>query len=584
MGRFPEFPEAYRRRWLDQGLWFGKTLQGYFDEAVEESPDHVAIVFPDAGDVSGRRPYLAPAERDGDLRISFALWKDLADDLAAGLLARGIGFEDIVTVALPNWPEMCLFQIALARIGAVIEPLHVTYREREIRSMLAFCESAAVVLPARFGSFDFVECVRSMRSELPVLREIFVAGGDGGAGTMSVADLIEEGKKSRAVLDRHVKEHPPSGDHVFYLNFTSGTEGDPKGFLHTHDTLLATLKRFVDLQAKFGSDPSSQVALANSPMTHSFGHLTTHQVIFGRSRMVLVEKFSPEKILRIVAREKVTSISGTPAHLISLLEHPDFGKTDVSSVKSVGVGGAQCPEKLMQDIERIFGVKTGNTYGMGENIVHTRTLPSDPPEIVRTTVGKPVPGAELAIFDDAHEKELSVGEVGEVAFRGPSLFLAYFKNPRQTAATRNQDGWFFTGDAGFVDETGYLHLVGRKKELINRGGTKIFPKEIEDLLELHPKVRRAAVVGMPDYRLGEKVCAYVVPETPGDPPTIEEVAAHLDDQGLSKNKFPERIEAIDEFPLTPTGKILKRRLAEDVREKVEAEGAKEAASGRGVRA
>ncbi len=179
------------------------------------------------------------------------------------------------------------------------------------------------------------------------------------------------------------------------------------------------------------------------------------------------------------------------------------------------MGGAQCPPQLMQDIEAAFGVRIGNMYGMGENIVHTRTLPTDPPEIVRDTVGQPVPGAELAIFADDHTTELDAGEVGEVAFRGPTLFLGYYKQPELTRATRNADGWFFTGDLGFVDARGYLHLAGRKKELINRGGTKIFPKEIEDLLHAHPKIVRAAVVGMPDYRLGERVCAYVE-LTPGE--------------------------------------------------------------------
>ena len=566
------FPPEYRRLWIEKGLWLDRTLAQYFDEAVNAAPDKVAIIFPDprtGGE--GARPYLEASRQDGAARITFRSWRDLADDLAAGLLARGIGFEDVVTAQLPNWPEMCLLQIALARVGAVIQPMHVTYRQREMQAMLRFCESAAVFLPETFGGFDYAGALKEIRQDLPVLRLAISCGGGGRSGLPTFRDLIEEGRRCRELLAEHDRQHPSSADHVLYLNFTSGTEGNPKGFLHTHNTLLSPLKRFADLQARYSKRASEHVALANSPMTHSFGHLTTYNVIFARSQVVLLEKFEPGQVLRLIEREKITSLSGTPAHLIALLQHPDFSKTEIRSVRSVGVGGARCPEKLMADIEGTFGVKLGNTYGMGENIVHTRTLPNDSPEIIRNTVGKPVPGAELAVFSEDHSCQLAVGEVGEIAFRGPSLFLGYFKNPEQTAATRNAEGWFFTGDLGFVDEAGYLHLAGRKKEMINRGGTKIFPKEIEDLLLLHPKVANVAVVGMPDYRLGERICAYVVPK-PGETPALEELGDFLAAQKVMKNKFPERLELVSELPMTPTGKIKKQALVDDIRQKVEGAG------------
>jgi acyl-CoA synthetase (AMP-forming)/AMP-acid ligase II len=258
--------------------------------------------------------------------------------------------------------------------------------------------------------------------------------------------------------------------------------------------------------------------------------------------------------------------------LISLLNHPDFTKYDLSCVKSVGVGGAQCPPQLMEDIKARFGVRTGNTYGMGENIVHTRTLPNDPPEVIRNTVGLPVPGAELKIFGEDHATELLASSVGEIAFRGPTLFVGYYKNPTLTAATRNPEGWFFTGDLGFVDERGYLHLAGRKKEMINRGGTKIFPKEIEELLHSHPKIVKAAVVGMPDYRLGERVCAYVVTR-PGESITLGEVKDYLTGLKVMKHNIPERLEVVDELPMTPTGKVKKEPLVKDITEQLARERA-----------
>ncbi|MFI5394274.1 MAG: AMP-binding protein [Candidatus Binatia bacterium] len=542
------FPPEYRQRFVDAGLWLDRTLYDYFAETVRRCPDTVAIVA-------------------GDRRISFAEWADEAERLAAGLVRLGITPGDVVSVQLPNWPEMCMLQVALARVGAIIQPMHIVYRQREMRSMLEFCESRAVFLPATYRDFDYAGALAEVRDDLPALEFAVVVGGRCG-NWPRYEDLIG----SRDGLAEYEAAHVVSADDAFYLNFTSGTEGDPKGFLHTHNTILSTLKRFAKLQARVDARATADVILANSPMSHSFGHLTTYQVLLRGIRMVLVERFDPTETLRLIERERVTAISGTPAHLISLLHHPDFKKCDISSVKSVSVGGAQCPPQLMVDIKAAFGVGTGNTYGMGENIVHTRTLPTDPPEVIRDTVGRPVPGAELRIFLEDHQTEAPTGTTGEIAFRGPSLFVGYYKNPELTRATRNDAGWFFTGDLGFVDAHGNLHLAGRKKELINRGGTKIFPKEIEDLLHAHPKVVKAAVVGMPDYRLGERVCAYVVLRDRATI-TLPEIRQYLTDLKVTKYKIPERLEVVDELPLTPTGKVKKEPLARDIAEKLAAQGA-----------
>lgn len=548
MTALPAFSSEYRERFVSKGLWLDRTLHDYFAEAVDRAPDHVAIV-------------------EGERRVTFADWDAEVRQLAAGLVRLGISRGDIVTVQLPNWLEMCIAQIALSRIGAVIQPMHTVYREREMASMLEFCNSRAVILPEEYGGFAHAKAAVEMKDRLPDLEQVIVARGavDGALGW---ADVVE----SDVGLAEYEAAHPVHADDIFYLNFTSGTEGAPKGFLHTHNTLLSVLKRFADMQTE--ADPSSKndVILANSPMSHSFGHLSTYQVLLRQVRMVLVERFSPSETLRLIAEERVSAISGTPAHLISLLHHPDFGSTDTSCVKSVGVGGSQCPPQLMADIEKEFGVRIGNMYGMGENIIHTRTMPTDSAEIIRDTVGLPVPGAELKIFAQDHETEQPKGEVGEIAFRGPTLFIAYYRNPERTRETRNDDGWFFTGDLGFVDESGYLHMAGRKKEQINRGGTKIFPKEIEDLLHSHPSVRRAAVIGMPDYRLGERVCAYVELE-PDATLDLDQVRAFLGSKQVMKHKIPERLEMVRELPQTPTGKIQKGPLVDDIKAKLDRETA-----------
>ncbi len=539
---FPTFPPDYRERFVSKGLWLDRTLHDYFDETVARIPDSIALV-------------------EGDKRISFARWQEAAARLASGLMKLGIGKGDIVSVQLPNWYEMCLLQIALSRIGAVIQPMHMVYRQREIQSMLGFCDSRAVVIASEYRGFDYAGAVASARGELPDLDVVITARGD---GEVRFDDLLATEPASESDCPQ------VSADDVFYLNFTSGTEGNPKGFLHTHNTLLSVLKRFADLQVKFDPASANDVILANSPMSHSFGHLSTYQVLLRGIRMVLVERFDAGETLQIIARDRVSSISGTPAHLIGLLNHSDFATTDTSSVKSVGVGGAQCPPQLMADIKKHFKVSVGNTYGMGENIVHTRTAPTDSKEVIRDTVGKPVPGAELKIFADDHEHEMPQGEVGEIAFRGPTLFLGYYKNPERTRETRNEDGWFFTGDIGFVDAEGYLHLSGRKKDMINRGGSKIYPKEVEDLLHAHPAVVRAAVIGMPDYRLGERVCAYVELQ-PDTTLTLDDVREFLKQQQVMMYKVPERLEIVDALPMTPTGKVKKGPLVDDIKEKLATE-------------
>ncbi|MBW2383855.1 MAG: AMP-binding protein, partial [Deltaproteobacteria bacterium] len=347
--RYPKFPDSYRQRWIDSGHWAQRTLHDLFDESVALAPDEVALITKQR-------------------RYSFHEWKRASDALAAGLIGLGVGPGDLVSVQLPNWPEMCFLQTALSRIGAVIQPLHLVFREREMRSLLAFCETDFAVVPESFGDYAYAEVMRGLQAELPALRHtIVVRGGQRQAGESSFEALILDGEQH---LDR-LAERTPAPDDVFYLNFTSGTEGNPKGFLHTHNTLVSTFR--MAAQAMKSMDPDL-VNLACSPMTHSYGHFTTYQSAMGRIPMVLVDRYRPQDVLELIQREKVTALSGTPAHMIGLLHHPDFEKYDTSSIKSAGVGGARSAPELIEELERVWGVKSANTYGMGETILHTRTM------------------------------------------------------------------------------------------------------------------------------------------------------------------------------------------------------------------
>jgi len=545
---FPAFPQAYAERWRGAGLWLDLTLHDGFDTTVAAQPDAVALIT-------------------RDRRYSFAEFKAHADALAAGLLEAGIGRGDLVAVQLPNWPEFCFLQIALSRIGAVIQPVHMVFRERELVNLLGFCDTDVIIVPERYGDFAHADAVRAVRGELPRLRDIVLVRPSAPViDGHSVDVLLERGRSQVARLDQ-VRVGP---DEVFYLNFTSGTEGNPKGFLHTHNSLISTMKKVADMIAESVPGP---INLACSPMTHSYGHFTTYQCALAGIPMVLVDRYRPLDVLELIERERVSLLSGTPAHLIGLLHHADFARFDTSSIKSVGVGGARSSPELIAELERTWGVKSANTYGMGETIIHTRTMPADPEDKVRDTVGRPVLGAELKIVDpQARERQCAAGEVGEIAFRGPTLFVGYHKQPQLTAATRDEQGWFYTGDMGFVDEDGYLHFVGRSKEVINRGGSKVHPKEIEDLLAAHPLIRDVAVVGMPDPRLGERICAYVVPR--GDAQlSLEAIREFLAERKATKYLWPETVINLAQMPMTPTGKVRKATLQEDAARRAEAQRA-----------
>ena len=540
--QFPRFSEQYSAHWRSEGLWSDITLHGGFDATVARSPDSVAIITDDS-------------------RYSFREFKQEADALAAGLIGIGISKGDIVSVQLPNWLEFCLLQLALSRIGAVIQPLHMIFRERDLKNLYAFCETDVAIVAGEYKGVDYAAMTRELMPDLPVLEKMVVVRGDARDGSEhGLAAIIEEGRDK---LDR-LDGLQTSADDIFYLNFTSGTEGTPKGFLHSHNTLVSLIASVGKHQ--IGQDPK-RINLGCSPMTHSFGHFITYYCVLAGIPMVLVDRYNPTLILEIIEQERVTALSGTPAHFIGLLNHENFDRYDTSSITSAGVGGARSAPELISKLEKVWGVKTGNTYGMGETIIHTMTLPDDPDEKIQDSVGRPIPGAQLKIVSQADRSvEQEPNEIGEICFRGPTLFVGYHNQPDLTAKTRDESGWFYTGDLGFVDDEGYLCFAGRAKEVINRGGSKIYPKEIEDVISAYPAVRDVAVVGMPDERMGEIVCAFVLPKDKSGSVSLNEIKAFLESEKVMKYMIPEELICLDEFPMTPTGKVRKNSLWEQARD------------------
>jgi len=528
-------PESLVKSFTENGYWLEKTLFDFLADTASKSPDEIAI-------------------RHGSSSYTFSDFKRISMHLASQLRRTGIGKGDLVSVQLQNCPAFMFLKVALSIIGAIINPIHLVYRKRDTYSMLNFCGSKLFLFPSRFMNRDFIEEYSDIYDNVPSLKNI------------SILDLPQDGIVSlRHIPFARLTDNNngadfvapcTAADDIFYLNFTSGTEGDPKGFLHTFNTFLSpTYGNSMDF--KLCKDDT---LLTLSPMTHSFGHMITYYCAMTGSKVVIVEKYDPLEVLKAIESENVTFLQGTPAHLYGLLNHGDFSNFKIDSVRIVMTGGSLVPKDLLYKVRERLGAEIINCYGMGENIIHTKTRVEDPDWAKIETVGKPFWGSEVRIFEQVPPSSKDGMTVGEIGYRGPNLFIEYFRNPARTDETRDRGGWFLTGDIGYLDEHGYLRVTGRKKDIINRGGTKIYPGEVEDLLRRHPNIRDVSIVGMSDNVLGERSCAFVIPRTGYDPVTVEEIQDFLRSLNVTPYKLPERVEIVKDFPMTPTGKVRKEDL------------------------
>lgn len=540
-------PPELIRRFIDEKLWVGRTLLDFLDDTVASGPDRVAIVYSD-------RSY------------TFAEFRRISMHLAASLTKLGIGKGDIVSVQLPNCPQFMFLQVALSMIGAIINPMHLVLRKSDVYSMLNFCGSNAMVFPTGHGTRDFVDDYADIREKVPTLERLILLGDrEGGLpeGAVAFDELTAHEQGSDTVPARS------AADDVFYLNFTSGTEGDPKGFLHTFNTMLSYSVICGTHLFGFTSDDT---LLSFSALTHTMGHVATFHCAMQGAKVVLVDKYEPEEALKTIARHGVTYIQGTPAHFYGILNHPDFESFGIRSVRLGMTGGSLVPMDLLLKAREMLGAEILIGYGMGETMMHTITRPEDPDWAKASTVGRATSGVEIRIFDPVPSADDPKILIGEIGYRGPCLFIEYFRNPARTDETRDDEGWFRTGDLGYVDDQGYLRITGRKKDVINRGGTKIFPGEVENVLRFSPAIRDISIVGMPDSRMGERCCAFVITAPNRATVTLEDLQCFLKERGVTPYKWPERLELVTEFPMTPTGKVRKEDLRRQIEAKINNEG------------
>jgi non-ribosomal peptide synthetase component E (peptide arylation enzyme) len=525
-------------RYQQSGHWGSETFYAILSARAAAHPDRIAIV-------------------DRGRRVTYAELKTRVDRVAAGFAALGIGSGDVVTIQLPNWVEFSYVFFALERLGAVANQIGPDFRSREVNYILRFSESRAFICPARFKSFDYVKMIGELRPGLPDLKAVCVLGSPSGgamSGLVSLDALVED---AAAV--------PPPGagqgaNDVMRMAFTSGTTGNPKGVIHSHNTTLSTCRT---LNADMGVSPD-EVFLIYLPLGLNWGYLTLVQTVMAGARAVLLDQFSAHAALELIQREHVTYIPTAPASIIAMLNDPELGRFDLSSLRVIITGGASCPIETIREFRARMQGHLIELYGMLETGFHTYTRLDDDPEAVTGTVGTVSSGLGLRLIDESG-RDVAAGAEGEIAALGPSVHLGYHKNPSANAELFTSDGWFRTGDLGQFDGAGNVKIVGRLKEMINRGGKKFFPREIEEILYTHPKILHAAIVGVPDSRLGERNCLCVILR-PGQTIALDEVVGYLKD-GVATYKLPETIEIFDELPFTPTGKIQRHVLVKRVLER-----------------
>ncbi len=521
-------PPELARRYTASGLWTDRT----FFEIIEER----AAAHP-------QREVFADAQR----RIGYGALRDEILRCAEFYRRVGIGRGDVVTVQLPNRIEFAVAFFALELIGAIANKVNPDFRARELDYILKFSGSRAYVFPREFKGFDYLSMAADLRASVRGLDHLIVAGEAAG-GAQSLGEL--RSCPPLAAADR-VRMDP---NEVFRMAFTSGTTGDPKCVLHSFNTTLYAPWLLNQDMAVSERD----VLLVYLPVGLNWGYITLMQTVMAGARAVLMERFSARAALETIERERITFIPTAPAGIVSMLADPELDRFDLSSLRVVITGGASAAIETIHAYQARAKGHLIELYGMLETGFHTWTRFTDDPEKVNGTIGRLVDGMELRIIDAAGN-DVPFGEVGELAARGPTVHLGYHNNPAANAASFTADGWFRTGDLGrFVDAAGNVQLSGRSKEIINRGGKKFFPREVEEVLYTHPSVLHAAMVGLPDARLGERNCLCVIPKE-GRDLSLEEAVTFLKGQ-IADYKLPEAIERFDEFPMTGTGKIRRHVL------------------------
>ncbi|MCL6636625.1 MAG: AMP-binding protein [Alicyclobacillus sp.] len=488
----------------------------------------------------------------------------LAERVAARLLELGVQPGEAVGYQLPSCWEFVVLTVALWRVGAVPCPLLPSLRAREVQFILATAGVRLWVVPDEYRGFDYRALVEQVRPQLPQLTSVHILEwGERWPQQSTLGGLLAAPADAAAAAAR-IRDRRPGPDAAAQLLFTSGTTGEPKGVVHTHLTLshgLAAHVRTLGLTAE-------DTVWVPSPLAHQTGFLYGMMVsLYLGATGVYQAVWQVDDARRAIAQYGARFVQAAMPFLADLAQAPQ----PPQGLRLFVATGAAIPRGLAQMARAALGCPVVGAWGSTETCLVTVGFPGDPPDKLWGTDGRVMDGMAIRIVDDAG-RPLPAGVEGNFQVKTPAMFTGYLHHPEWTQAAMTADGFFDTGDLAVIDADGYLHISGRKKDVINRGGEKIPVVEVENLLYQHPRVRDAAVVAMPDPRLGERACAFVVSKD-GQPLDLEDLTAFLHAQGMAKIYWPERVEMMDELPRTPSGKVQKYLLRQWIADKLKAEWA-----------
>ena len=532
--------------------WIKKTIGDVFDEVAEKYPRKTAFIFEDK-------------------RFTYQDMQERVIAFAKGLLEIGVQKQDKVSLWMSNRPEWMIAKFAISKIGAILVPINTRYKTHELEYILKQSHSGTLIMMDQFLNISYLDMIKEAcpelensvsgklkSSKLPKLKNLVLLGKETPRGSFEFYQVMENGAKSNLDEDLRRIQSSIDPEDIVNIQYTSGTTGFPKGAMLSHNMYGHMLS--VGNGMKF---TSKDCLMIPNPFFHVFGSICGILLAVAQGGTIAtIEYFEPEACLKMIDRAKATAIHGVPTMFLMQMEHPDFKKYDVSSLRTGVIGGTSCPVELLKRIIKEMHLpELTVVYGITEtSSCTTQSAIGDSPEIVATTVGKPLPFLEAKLVDPQSGEEVAQGQQGEFCARGPMVMKGYYKMPEETKKAIDTEGWFHTGDLLVKLKDDNYKVTGRVKEMYLVGGENTYPVEIENFLSSHPKIKQIYVVGVPDQRLGEVGMAFIELKK-GESSTEEEIIQYCKGK-IANYKIPRYVEFVNEFPMTASGKTQKFKLQE----------------------
>ena len=521
----------------DAALWTNLTVADAAWKKAKECPDEIAIFL------------------ENEPAITFGSIAEQARRLITGLRKLGMQQGDVISFQLPNWRESVILDIAASAMGLLVNPVIPIYRDRELRFILKDARTKLIFIPERVRSLEFPSMIARLKPDLPELQHVVsVRAQEDYPGMLRFDALLDNEMADLASLPN---VDPNSIKTILY---TSGTTGNPKAVLHSHNTLNRVIQNSVECWELNEKD----IMLMPSPVTHITGYGSGMVLPFiTRVKSALMARWDADAAVEYIQRVGATASVGATPFLVELLAAAKRHRTQLPSMRLFACGGASVPPGVIHACyEQLENCRAFRVYGSTEAPVITQGFVRDGEQQLAAETDGMIYGSEVKIVDP-NGRALPVGCEGEIAVRGPGLMLGY-ADPKHNRAAHDKEGFFYTGDIGVRTADNAIKITDRKKDIIIRGGENISAREIEDVLHEHPSISEVAIVSMPHERLGEGVCAYIVPHKNASAPNLSGIAAYANGAGLAKQKIPEHIEIVETLPRTASGKVRKDVLRKEI--------------------